>query len=99
MRERMPLVGALAAAFTAGAIATTGIVVAPSVAGCVDQIAMNPGPCAWQVDAGFTWFVLRQVVVEGALAALAGGIVVLGYQTVRGLRRVPVTPRAADAAG
>jgi Zn-dependent protease with chaperone function len=98
VQREMPLVGALAAAFTAGAIATAGIVVGPSAAGCVDAIAMNPGPCAWDVDAGFTWFVLRQVVAEGALAALAGGLVVLGVQAVLHRRRVPAPPTPADHA-
>ena len=85
----MPLVGALAAAFTAGAIATAGIVVGPSIAGCVEPIAMNPGPCAWDVDPGFSWFVLRQVVAEGAFAALAGGLVVLGVYAVLERLRAP----------
>jgi Zn-dependent protease with chaperone function len=97
-RDGMPLVGALAAAFTAGTIATAGIVVGPSVAGCVDAIAMNPAPCAWDVDAGFTWFVLRQVVAEGAMAALAGGLVVLGVRAILAWRRVPVARPPADVA-
>ena len=86
----MPLVASLAAAFVAGVVCTAGIVVSPSLAGCVDAIAMNPGPCAWQVDASFSWFVLRQVVAEGALAALATGLVVVGVQALPRLRRVPV---------
>lgn len=94
-RHEMPLIGGLAAAFVAGAIATAGIVVGPSVAGCVDAIAMNPGPCAWDVDAGFTWFTLRQVVTEGALAALAGGLAVLGVQLAIRRRHIAVArPRA-----
>jgi hypothetical protein len=96
VRDEMPLVGALAAAFTAGAIATAGIVVGPSVAGCVEPIAMNPGPCAWDVDAGFGWFVLRQVVAEGALAALAGGLAVLGVCAVLDRRRASVAAAPAD---
>ena len=72
-REVPGLVAGLAAAAVTGAIATAGIVVGPSVASCVDPIALNPGPCAWSVNAGFTWDVLRQVVAEGALAALACG--------------------------
>ena len=93
----MPLVGALAAAFTAGAIATAGIVVGPTIAGCVDPISMNPAPCAWDVDAGFSWFVLRQVVAEGALVALAGGLVVLGVYTVFDrLRARAPAPSTAD---
>lgn len=96
MRGNMPLVGSLAAAFTTGVIATAGIVVGPSIAGCIEPIAMNPGPCAWSVDASFSWFVLRQVVAEGALAALAGGLVVVGVQAALHRRRVPAT---VDIAG
>ena len=89
MRE-LPLVGALAAAFTVGAVATAGIVVGPSLAGCIDPIAMSPGPCAWEVDASFTWLVFRQVVAEGAIAALAGGLVVLGVRALLARRHAPV---------
>jgi Peptidase family M48 len=92
--RQMPLVWALAAAFTAGAIATAGIVVGPSIAGCVEPIAMNPGPCAWDVDPGFSWFVLRQVVAEGALAAVAGGLLVLGVYAVLDRLRVAPEPSA-----
>jgi hypothetical protein len=92
----MPLISALAAAFTAGAIATAGIVVGPTIAGCVDSIAMNPAPCAWDVDAGFSWFVLRQVVAEGAFGAIAGGLVVLGVYAVLDRLRTPAPSAAAD---
>jgi len=77
-RELPALAAALAAAFVTGVIATAGVVVGPSVASCVDPIALNPLPCAWSVDAGLTWGLLRQVVVEGAVAALAGGSAVVG---------------------
>jgi hypothetical protein len=75
--HRARVLDGLAAAFLAGSIAVFGIVAGPSAAGCVDPIALNPGPCAWSVDAGFTWDVYRQVVVEGALAALAAGLAVV----------------------
>jgi hypothetical protein len=93
----LAVVEGLAAAFTTGVIATAGIVAGPTVAGCVDPIAMTPGPCEWIVDASFSWFVLRQVVAEGAVVALAGGLLVLGVQAVLGHRHapVPVTPPAA----
>lgn len=94
-RAELPLVGALAAAFTTGVIATAGIVVGPSIAGCVDPIAMNPGPCAWGVDASVTWLFLRQIVAEGAVVALAGGLVVLGVQAVLHWRRVPAPANVA----
>ena len=86
----LAVVAGMAAAFTTGVIATAGIVVGPSLAGCVDPIAMNPGPCAWEVDASFSWFVLRQVVGEGAVVAVAGGLVVLGVQAVLHRRHAPV---------
>ncbi len=86
----LAVVAGMAAAFTTGVIATAGIVVGPSLAGCVDPIAMNPGPCAWEVDASFSWFVLRQVVGEGAVVAVAGGLVVLGVQAVLHRRNAPV---------
>jgi hypothetical protein len=56
---------------------------------------MNPGACAWDVDASFSWFVLRQVVAEGAVVALAGGLFVVGVQALRRRRRTPVPAPAA----
>ena len=76
--HRARVVDGLAAAFVAGSTAVLGIVAGPSAAGCVDPIALNPGPCTWSVSADFTWIVYRQVVAEGALAALAAGLVVAG---------------------
>ncbi len=86
----LAVVAGMAAAFTTGLIATAGIVVGPSAAGCIDPIALNPGPCVWDVDATFSWFVLRQVVAEGAVVALAGGLLVLGVQAVFHRRHAPV---------
>jgi Zn-dependent protease with chaperone function len=86
----LAVVAGIAAAFTTGVIATAGIVVGPSVAGCIDPIAMNPGPCAWDVDASFSWLILRLVVGEGAVVAVAGGLVVLGVHAVRHRRHAPV---------
>ena len=94
-RERdLPLIAGMAAAFTTGVIATAGIVVGPSLAGCIDPIAMNPGPCAWDVEPSFAWFVLRQVVAEGAVVALAGGLIVVGVQAVFRRRHAPVPVEA-----
>jgi hypothetical protein len=86
----LAVVAGLAAAFTTGVLATAGIVVGPTVAGCVDPIAMNPGPCAWEVDASFSWFILRQVVGEGAIVAMTGGLVVLGVHAIQRRRHAPV---------
>jgi hypothetical protein len=87
--HRARVVDGLAAAFNAGSIAVLGIVAGPSAAGCVDAIALNPGPCAWSVSADFTWVVYRQVVAEGALAALAAGLATVGVLAVV-RRREPV---------
>jgi hypothetical protein len=87
--RELRLAAALAAAFTAGVIATAAIAVVPSVASCVDPIALRSSQCAWYVDAGDTWFTFRLVVAEGALLAIAGGVVVLGVQALLGRRRVP----------
>jgi hypothetical protein len=72
-----------------GSIAVVGIVAGPSAAGCVDAIALNPGPCAWSASADFAWVVYRQVVAEGALAALAAGLATVGVLAVL-RRREPV---------
>jgi hypothetical protein len=87
--HRARVVDGLAAAFVTGSIAVVGIVAGPSAAGCVDAIALNPGPCAWSVSADFTWVVYRQVVAEGALAALAAGLATVGVLAVV-RRRGPV---------
>ena len=94
----IPLVFALAAAFVTACIATSGIVVGPSLAGCIEPIAMNPGPCAWDVDAGFSWLILRQVVAQGAVAAVAGGLVALGLMALLSRRHAPV-PTDGSARG
>ncbi len=92
--DGLPLVAGLAAAFVTGVIATVGIVVGPSLAGCVDPIALNPLPCAWTVEAGFSWLALRLILAEGAIVALAGGLVVLGVRAVLARGHEPVVPAA-----
>ena len=71
-----------------GSIAWLGIVGGPAAGGCVDPVAINPGPCAWTVEAGFAWDLYRRIVVEGALVALAAGLVGGGRP------RPPPRPRA-----
>jgi Zn-dependent protease with chaperone function len=88
-RELPPLAASLAAAFVTGVIATAGIVVGPTVAGCVDPIALNPLSCTWDVDGSLTWDILRVVVVEGALASLAAGSVVVAVTWLLHRRREP----------
>jgi hypothetical protein len=77
-RDRTRLVEGLLAATVAGSIATFGIVAGPVAGGCVDPISIRPGPCTWDVAGDFTWQVWRQTIVQGAVVALAGGLVVLG---------------------
>jgi Zn-dependent protease with chaperone function len=76
--HRARVVDGLAAAFVAGSIAVFGIVAGPSAGSCFDPIAVNSAPCAWTVDAGFTWDVYRRLIAEGAIAAALAGVVTLG---------------------
>jgi Zn-dependent protease with chaperone function len=77
------LVGALGATFVAGCFGWLGIVGGPAVGGCIDQLSLNSGPCAWTVPAAFSWDVFKQVVAQGAVAGLAGGLIVIGVQALR----------------
>ena len=76
------LVGALGAAFVAGCFGWLGIVGGPAAGGCVDALSLNPGPCAWTVESGFSWFVFKQVIAQGAVAGLAGGLATLGVRAL-----------------
>jgi Zn-dependent protease with chaperone function len=93
------LVGALGAAFVAGCFGWLGIVGGPAAGGCVDPLSLNPGPCAWTVAAGFSWDVFKQVVAQGALAGLAGGLVALGVRALLGRRRPAEELQPAGIAG
>jgi Zn-dependent protease with chaperone function len=86
-RSVLRIVDAIAAAFVTGSIAVFGLVAGPSAGGCVDPISINPGPCAWAVDSSFTWLVYRQVIAEGAVAALAGGLIAVGVLALAHRRR------------
>ena len=81
------LVGALGAAFVAGCFGWLGIVGGPTAGGCVTPLSLNPGPCAWTVESTFSWHVFQQLIAQGALAGLAGGLVVVGVKAL--LRREP----------
>lgn len=81
------LLGALGAAFVAGSFGWLSIVGGPFAGGCVDALSLNPGPCAWTVEAGFSWDVFKQVVAQGAVLGLAGGLLVLAAQAVLRRRR------------
>jgi hypothetical protein len=76
-RDRARLAEGLCAATVTATIATFGIVAGPVAGGCVDPISIRPGPCTWDVSGDFTWDVWRQVVAEGAVAAVGAGLVVL----------------------
>jgi Zn-dependent protease with chaperone function len=76
--HRARVVDGLAAAFLAGSIAALGILGGPTAGGCVDPLSVNSGSCSWTIPADFFWDTYRQVVVQGALAALAAGLATLG---------------------
>ncbi|MGH3071589.1 MAG: M48 family metallopeptidase [Gaiellaceae bacterium] len=81
------LIGALGAAFVAGCFGWLAIVGGPAAGGCVDALSLNPGPCAWTVPAGFSWDVFKQVIAQGAVVALAGGLVVVAAEALLRRRR------------
>lgn len=81
------LLGALGAAFVAGCFGWLAIVGGPAAGGCIDELSLNPGPCAWTVEAGFSWNVFKQVIAQGAVAGLAGGLLVVAAQTLLRRRR------------
>jgi hypothetical protein len=91
------LVGALAASFVAGCFGWLGVVGGPTAGGCVTPLSLNPGPCAWTIDSTFSLHVFQQVVAEGAVAGLAGGLVVVGIQAL--LHRRPAEELRPAAAG
>jgi Zn-dependent protease with chaperone function len=76
------LVGALGASFVAGCFGWLGIVGGPTAGGCVEPLSLNPGPCAWTIEATFSWHVFQQVIAQGAVAGLAGGLVVVGIRAL-----------------
>jgi len=92
------LVGALGAAFVAGCFGWLGIVGGPAAGGCVDALSLNPGPCAWTVESSFSWFVFKQVIAQGALAGLAGGLAALGLRAFLRRRRAAEELRPAGVA-
>jgi hypothetical protein len=81
------LLGALAATFVAGCFGWLAIVGGPAAGGCVDALSLNPGPCAWTVPADFSYDVFKQVIAQGAIVGLAGGLLVVAVQTLRRRRR------------
>ena len=97
--HRARVVDGLAAAFVTGSIAVVGIMGGPTAGGCVSPVSLNPGPCSWDIPASFFWNTYRQIVVEGAIAALATGLVTLGVLALVHLRAPAEDLRPAGAAG
>jgi uncharacterized membrane protein len=93
------VVDGLGAAFVTGSIAVVGIMGGPTAGGCVDPVSINPGPCSWDIPASFFWNTYRQVVVEGAIAALAAGLVTLAVLALVHLRAPAEDLTPAGAAG
>jgi hypothetical protein len=88
----------LAAALIAGSIAAFGLLGGPTAGGCVDAISINPGPCSWDIPADFAWNTYRQVVLLGAIGALAASLVTLGVVALAH-RREPRDELRPAAAG
>jgi len=63
----------------------------------VGTLSLNPGPCAWTVPAAFSWDVFQQVVAEGAVAGLAGGLAALAAQALVRRRRAEALQPAGAA--
>jgi Zn-dependent protease with chaperone function len=97
--HRARVVDGLGAAFVTGSIAVVGIMGGPTAGGCVDPVSINPGPCSWDIPASFFWNTYRQVVVEGAVVALAAGLVTLGVLALVHLRAPAEDLTPASAAG
>jgi Zn-dependent protease with chaperone function len=91
------LVGALGASFVAGCFGWLGVVGGPTAGGCVAPLSLNPGPCAWTIESTFAWHVFQQVIAQGAIAGLAGGLAVVGIQAL--LHRRTATKLHPAAAG
>ena len=97
--HRARVVDGLGAAFVTGSIAVVGIMGGPTAGGCVDPVSINPGPCSWDIPASFFWNTYRQVLVEGAIVALAAGLVTLGVLALVHLRAPAEDLSPAGAAG
>jgi Zn-dependent protease with chaperone function len=96
--HRARVVDGLAAAFITGSIAALGILAGPTAGGCVDPLSINSGPCSWTIPADFFWDTYRQVVVQGALAALAAGLLTLGVLALLRRHEPAEELRPAEAA-
>lgn len=89
------LIGALGAAFVAGCFGWLAIVGGPMAGGCVPPLSLNPGPCAWTVEAGYSWAIFKQLIAQGAILGLAGGFLVVATQALLRRRRAELQPAGA----
>ncbi len=93
--RELRLVYALAAAFTAGVVAVVGIELVISAASCLEVLSFRADPtCRWLGEADAAWGNFKLIVPMGALAALAGGLLVVGAQAVLRRRHAPVPAEA-----
>jgi hypothetical protein len=67
------VVRGLLAAFVTGMVAAAAVLGFIVVGGCIDAFSLRPGPCAWTITSDVAR-VTRLVLVEGSLAAIAGGL-------------------------
>ncbi|MGE0227545.1 MAG: M48 family metalloprotease [Dehalococcoidia bacterium] len=81
-RDTVRLPEALCAATVAGSIAVFGIVTGPVAGGCIDSLSIRPGPCEWNVSAGFTFDMWRHVISQGAAVAIVAALVVLAVRSL-----------------
>ena len=71
-----------AVSFVAGCFGWLGIIGGPAAGGGAMLLSLNPGPCAWTIDGTVSWHVFQQLILQGAIAALAGGLVVVGIHAL-----------------
>jgi hypothetical protein len=65
----------------------------------ISAVIAYSGPCSWTIPADFFWNTYRQVVVQGALAALAAGLATLRVLALLRRHEPAEGLRPAGAAG
>jgi Zn-dependent protease with chaperone function len=83
--RRGAIVLALLGSTLTGAAGAVTVFAYPTIAGCVDVVALRNGPCEWAIDAGFTRQAFEQVIAQGTLVALIGAVA--GAGVAWGVRR------------
>ncbi|WP_203909180.1 M48 family metalloprotease [Rhizocola hellebori] len=81
------------AAFLSGIACTAAILGSQLLGGCVTAIQLGSSACALSADWGFTWFLLRHILIQGAIAAL------LLQALTAATTRLRLAPRIAVMAG